>query len=163
MRAAGRSVGAADAEGLVVGGLVATGLEIEAPAVEGADEVAPVDLAERREVGVAMWASSLDDVVADADVGLVQRSELVDRGELSDHLGLGPTHPLARQRLQEVVDVLVELALPPRRETARQQQRVAPVDGALGDHGFDELARDVEPERVLLAVVHGAPIRWGSR
>ena len=31
-------------------------------------------------------------------------------------LGLGPAHPLHRQRLQEVVEVLVEVTVPPRRE-----------------------------------------------
>jgi hypothetical protein len=95
-----------------------------------------LDLAEHGQVGVAVRAPALDHEPAELDVGL----GLGGRVELADRFGLGPAHAFDRERLEEVVEVLVEVALAPRREPARQEQRVAPVDGALGDDGLDELA-----------------------
>ena len=93
-----------------------------------------VDLAEHGQVGVAVRAAALHDPAAELDVGL----GLGRRVEPAHGLGLGAPHPLDRQRLEEVVDLLVELAVAPGAEAARQEQRVAPVDGPLGDDRLDQ-------------------------
>ena len=127
---------------VMVSGQAAPCLEVEAPAVERAHELVALDLAEHREVGVAVRASALDDPVAELDVGF----DLGRWIEPPQRLGLGPPHALDRQRLEEVVEVLVELAVAPRPETARQEQRVAPVDRPAGHDRLDEVAGDLEPE-----------------
>ena len=48
--------GSADAQPAVVGGEAATGLEVEPPAVQRADQLVAVDLAEHAEVGLAVGA-----------------------------------------------------------------------------------------------------------
>ena len=60
--------GPADPQPAIVGGEAAAGLEVESPAVQRAHQLAVVDLAEHAEVGLAVRAQPLDDVVADADL-----------------------------------------------------------------------------------------------
>jgi hypothetical protein len=65
--------------------------------VQRADEhvalVSAIDLAEHREVGVAVWAAPLHDVPLDLDL----RLGLGGRIELADRLRLGTAHPLDRE------------------------------------------------------------------
>ena len=78
---------------MVGGGLAPARLDVEAPTVQGADELVALDLAEHREVGVAVWAPTLYDVTAQLEVGLGLRR----RVELADRFCLGASHPLDRQ------------------------------------------------------------------
>src|SRR5918994_5796298 len=141
--------GAAGAQRMAGAGEAGARLEVEAPPVERADELAAVDLAEHTQVSIAVRAPTLDHPAVEFDV----RLGLGRRVQLAQRFGLGAAHPPRGQRLQEVVDVLVELTGAPRPEPARQEQRVAPVDCTLGDHLLDELALDVEAEPVFLAAV----------
>ena len=61
-------LGPSDAQAAIVGREAAAGLEVEAPAVQRAHQLAVVDLAEHAEIGLAVRAQPLDDVVADADL-----------------------------------------------------------------------------------------------
>ena len=119
--------------------------------MQGAHQMVAVDLAEHAEIGLPMGAGPLADVIADADL-LAGDTAPVGIG-LADGLGFSATHALDRQRLEEVVEVLVERALAPRMEAAREEQRVAPVDRPGRRHGLDQLALDVEAVAVGLAVV----------
>src|SRR5690606_25624773 len=83
-----------------------TGLEVEAPPVQGAHGVVALDLAEHAEVGAPVGARAFDEVVAEPD--LLARHAAAIGIELAQRLGLGAAHPLDRQRLEEVVEVLVE-------------------------------------------------------
>ena len=95
----GRPLGAADAEGRLGGrGDTGAGVAVEAPAVQGADELAVLNFTEGFEVGVTMRAAPLDDVVADLDVGLVDMvAAAACDFEFAHHFGLGALHPFARQ------------------------------------------------------------------
>src|SRR6266581_3027611 len=62
---------AAELVRLVVGGQAATGRQVELPAVHGAGERVPVDLAEAAEVSAQMRAAALHDPLAELDVFLV--------------------------------------------------------------------------------------------
>src|SRR4029453_3448920 len=79
----GRRVATADAQWPVVGREAATGDAVEAPSVEGAHELVAVgawlDLPEHAQVGVAVRAATLHDVLTELDV----RFDFGRRGGLS--------------------------------------------------------------------------------
>src|SRR5687768_15711016 len=82
-----------DADPGAFGGEALAGREVEAPAVEGADELVALDLAEHRQVGLPVGAGALTDVLAETDL-LVSDPAAVGV-ERAQRLGLGTSHPLA--------------------------------------------------------------------
>jgi hypothetical protein len=56
----------------------------------------------------------------------------------------GPTDALNGEALEEVVEKLVELALPPCAEAATEEQRIRPVHGFVSNDFLEERTRNLE-------------------
>lgn len=91
--------GATDPKGSLGGrGQAGAGFAIESPAVEGADKLTVSDFTERLKVSIAVRATSLHDVSADFDIGLVAAvTTPCCKLEFANHLSLGAPHSLTRQ------------------------------------------------------------------
>ena len=57
---------------------------------------------------------------------------------------LGPTDALNGEALEEVVEKLVELPLPPCAEAATEEQRIRPVHGFVSNDFLEEWKRNLE-------------------
>ena len=95
-------LGSPDSQSSIIGREASAGLQIEPPSMQRAHQFAVVDLAENAEIGLAMRAQPLDDVVADAD--LLTRQITAQGIEAPPGFRLGATHALRRERLEEVVE-----------------------------------------------------------
>jgi hypothetical protein len=88
-------VGGPNAKCLFFGGEASTGVAIEAPPVQCADQFVAVDGAKDGKVGIAMWARALQDPIANLNL-FVRDSASIWVG-LAECFRLGSSHSFLRE------------------------------------------------------------------